>query len=85
MHHNDDLVHEADVDALLDLLSVASGHVRDRPADLLLNCFLSMVKEFNKCLEHTLIDSSLCVFIFSSEHVAEGTKARHCDDHLLVS
>ena len=85
MHHNDDLVHETDVDTLLDLRCVTGGHVRDRPADLLLNCFLSMVKELNKCFEHALIDSSLCIFIFCSEHVAEGTKARHCDDHLLVS
>ena len=85
MHHNDNLVHEADVDAFLDLLSVSSGHVRDRPADLLLDCFLSVVEELDKCLEHALIYCSLCVFILCSEHVTEGAKARHRDDHLLVA
>ena len=44
-----------------------------------------MVEKLDEGLEHALIDSGLSIFILGSEHIAEGAKARHRDDHMLVA
>lgn len=69
-HNSNDLVDDANIDAGLDLLSVASGHVGDGPANLFLDSFLWMVEKLRECLKHTAVDSLLGVLISGSEDVA---------------
>ena len=43
-----------------------------------------MVEELDEGLKHSLINSGLGVVILGSQHIAEGAKAGHRNDHMLV-
>ena len=44
-----------------------------------------MIKELDESFKYALINCSLSIFVFCSEHVAKCTKARYRNDHLLVA
>lgn len=80
----DDFVHNTSFDGHLDLIRVACGDVRYRPAYFFADCLLGVGKQTAHCLEGPSVDALLGFVVITSQQIADRSEARDRDRHLAV-
>jgi hypothetical protein len=77
-------VHDAHVNALLDLLLIPGSDVRERPAHLLPHSFLLVEYYIIKSLERTCFNHILSLPVIPCHNIANSSQTRNCDSDVVM-
>ena len=79
-----ELVDDASVDALLDLLNGSSCDIREHPAGLFSHSLLWMSDDGTESLHQSVVHGHLSLAVVSSNDVADGPQTRDGDGYVFV-